>query len=73
MWDRYTLNNGTTITISGKARCDAAEILFKPALEGRPIGGLAQAIYDCVGRCPIDTRKDLLDNICLTGKCPLLF
>ena len=69
---QYTLASGTTVTISGKQRCDAAEILFKPALEGRPIGGLAQAIADCVGRCPIDTRKDLLDNVCLTGGCALI-
>ncbi len=37
-----------------------------------PIGGLAHAIEDCVNRCPIDTRKDLLDNVCLTGGCALI-
>tara|TARA_B110000208_G_scaffold190751_1_gene255486 strand:- start:1 stop:1752 length:1752 start_codon:yes stop_codon:yes gene_type:complete len=55
--------------LSGFERSECTEVLFEPAREGLPVGGLARAIYDCVQRCPIDTRRALLGCICLTGGC----
>ena len=33
------------------------------------LGGLADAVWGCVQRCPIDTRRALLGAVCLTGGC----
>ena len=55
--------------LSGFERSECAEVLFEPSREGLPVGGLAQAIHDCVQRCPIDGRRALFSSICLTGGC----
>ena len=58
-----------TIELSAYERSEPAEVLFNPSVEGMALGGLADAVWSCVQRCPIDTRRALLSAVCLTGGC----
>jgi len=69
--ENYELLDGSTITI-GSDRFVAPEILFKPSLFGLENDGIHQSIYNSINNCDIDLRKDLYNNILLTGGTSLI-
>jgi len=64
--EKYLLPDETEILLD--AECyRAPEVLFDPSMMGSPAPGLSQLIYDTVMGCPIETRRDLFENIVLVG------
>lgn len=39
---------------------------------GMDIVGIHESIYNCIRKCDLDIRKDLLENILLSGEIELL-
>ncbi|KAH3767729.1 actin subfamily protein [Pelomyxa schiedti] len=62
----FTLPDGKVITV-GQERFLCPEVLFKPNDIGLDVPGLHASLCDCVSRCPIDYRKELLSHIVLIG------
>lgn len=61
-----TLPDGTVFQIGDQMfRCP--ELLFQPLLEGRDEPGIHELTYKSIMRCDIDVRKDLYNNIILSG------
>ena len=62
----YELLDGTHIIIKDQ-RIKCTEVLFKPDIIGKDGVGIAQACYNSIQKCDIDIRKDLYNNIVLSG------
>ena len=62
----YELPDGSKMTI-GSERFRAPEILFKPSFIGSEIQGIHETCFNSVQKCDIDIRKDLYQNIVLSG------
>ena len=62
----YTLPDGSSVTLL-EERFLAPEVLFSPGLIGRDEPGLHEIIFDAIMACDIDVRKDMIENIVLTG------
>ena len=58
---------GLQITTIGSERFRCAEVLFEPSMIGREGAGIAQMTYDSIMLCDVDIRKDLYQNIVLSG------
>eukprot|EP01083_Nonionella_stella_P092215 258056_1 len=62
----YELPDGNEIRIaSERFRC--AEAMFKPYLMGKESKGIHDLIYDAIHKCDIDIRRDLYNNVVLSG------
>lgn len=66
MTRKYALPDGTTIKLSDEMY-ETPEVLFDPALIGKEIMGVHEAIHDSVQRADLDVRRDLYSNIVLSG------
>ncbi|MFX1253626.1 MAG: actin, cytoplasmic 2 [Promethearchaeota archaeon] len=66
MEKQYTLPDGETLTI-GPERFLAPEAFFNPAAMGREEVAMNEAIYEAIQKCDIDLRKELYQNIVLSG------
>jgi actin len=66
----YELPDGRRITV-GNERFRCAEPLFQPHLLGKDFPGLHQFLYSSLMKCDIDTRRDLMCNVILTGGCTM--
>jgi len=62
----YELPDGTTITV-GTERFRCPEPLFQPSLLGKEGDGIDKIVYDSIQKCDIDIRKDLWQNVVLSG------
>ncbi|KAL5961738.1 actin [Taenia solium] len=62
----YELPDGHVITI-GSERFQCAEALMRPALIGKECPGLAESVFQSIGRSDMNTRKDLYYNVVLSG------
>jgi actin-related protein len=62
----YDLPDGTAITI-GSERFRCPELLFSPHLGGREHDGVHKFTFDSIMQCDVDIRKDLYNNIILSG------
>jgi actin len=62
----YELPDGQVINI-GSERFRACECLFQPSLLGLESDGIHQATYNSIMKCDIDVRKELYNNIVLSG------
>jgi len=60
----YPLGGGQILRLEGQVREQTFDILFEGDEEEQ---SLATAILDCIMKCPIDTRKQLAENIVLIG------
>ncbi|XP_041469379.1 actin-related protein 10-like [Lytechinus variegatus] len=65
----YPLNGGRTLTIDGKTREIACEVLFEMDSDEQSIATL---VLDSILKCPIDMRKPLADNLVFIGGTSLL-
>ena len=67
----YTLPDGTVIEMTDEHfRC--SEILFQPEKLGKKLRGLHTLVHDSLMECSIDSRRDLLYNIIITGGCSIM-
>lgn len=62
----YELPDGRKILV-GNERFRCAEILFQPNLAGFELEGVHKYCYDSVMKCDGDVRRDLFQNIILSG------
>merc|ERR1712223_1236149 len=62
----FELPDGQVITV-GAERFRCAEVLFQPSLIGKENEGIHQLTYASILKCDIDIRKDLYQNIVLSG------
>lgn len=62
----YELPDGRKILI-GNERFRAAEILFQPSHAGHDIEGVHKYCFDSVMKCDNDVRRDLFQNVILSG------
>lgn len=62
----YEMPDGSVITV-GNERFRCPEVLFKPSLLGREFGGIHEQTFNSIQKSDIDVRKDLYQNIVLSG------
>jgi len=62
----YTLPDGRTIKV-GNQRFRCPEVLFNPSLIGKEASGIHETTYNTIMKCDVDIRKDLYNNIVLSG------
>ncbi|XP_054719083.1 uncharacterized protein LOC129228429 [Uloborus diversus] len=63
---KYTLPDGQEITV-GSERFRSTEMLFRPNFINLEDPGIQGAVYDTAMRCDVDIRKDILDNVLISG------
>jgi len=64
--EQHELPDGSIMTINDE-RFRASEVLFRPELVGKETEGIHYLAYDSVERCEMDIRKELLNDIVLSG------
>eukprot|EP01083_Nonionella_stella_P073692 199502_1 len=62
----YELPDGQIITLENE-RFRAPEILFKPGTIGLEVDGIHKLLFSAIMKCDVDIRRDLYNNIVLTG------
>ncbi|KAJ6782153.1 hypothetical protein PWT90_07446 [Aphanocladium album] len=62
----YELPDGQVITI-GNERFRAPEALFQPSVLGLESGGIHTTTFNSIIKCDVDVRKDLYNNIVVSG------
>jgi len=62
----YEMPDGNVITI-GSERFRCPEVLFKPSLFGKEFGGIHEQTFQSIMKSDVDVRKDLYQNIILSG------
>ena len=64
----YEMPDGKVIQINSE-RFRVPEILFNPSLAGRELSanGIHDAVYQTISKCDVDLRRDLYNNVVLSG------
>jgi len=62
----YELPDGNVITI-GNERFRCPEVLFQPSFIGKEASGVHDTMFQTIMKCDVDIRKDLYNNIVLSG------
>jgi actin len=62
----FELPDGTKIKV-GNLSIRTPECLFKPSMLGLDVPGIHKAIHECIQKTDIDLRRDLYENITLSG------
>jgi actin, other eukaryote len=62
----YELPDGTVINF-GNQQIRCPEVLFKPSIIGKDFPGVDKQVYNCIQACDIDVRRDLYENMLLSG------
>jgi actin-related protein len=62
----YELPDGNIITIAAE-RFQCPEVLFQPDLIGKEAGGIHKRTFDSIQKCDLDVRKDLYENVVMSG------
>lgn len=62
----YELEDGQEITV-GTERFQCPEVLFTPSLTGSEAHGIHDTMFNSIKKCDVDIRKELYNNIVLTG------
>eukprot|EP00698_Gefionella_okellyi_P019904 TRINITY_DN6173_c0_g3_i1.p1 TRINITY_DN6173_c0_g3~~TRINITY_DN6173_c0_g3_i1.p1 ORF type:complete len:378 (-),score=99.01 TRINITY_DN6173_c0_g3_i1:143-1276(-) len=62
----YEMPDGQMITV-GSERFRCCEALFQPDLIGMEAAGIGQLTYESIMKCDVDIRRDLYNNIVLSG------
>jgi len=62
----YELPDGNIITI-GNERFRCSEVLFQPSFIGKEGSGIHNTLFETIMKCDVDIRKDLYQNIVLSG------
>eukprot|EP00917_Polyrhabdina_sp_WS-2016_P007525 GHVP01016883.1.p1 GENE.GHVP01016883.1~~GHVP01016883.1.p1 ORF type:complete len:361 (-),score=58.10 GHVP01016883.1:371-1453(-) len=64
--ETFELPDGNVISI-GNERFRCPEALFNPHMTGREASGVAETTFKSIVKCDVDIRKDLYQNIVLSG------
>jgi len=62
----YELPDGQVITV-GAERFRCPEVLFQPNFIGKESSGIHKLTFDSILKCDIDIRKDLYENVVMSG------
>ena len=62
----YELPDGNIITV-GNERFRTPEVLFQPSLIGKEASGIHDCVFQTIMKCDVDIRKDLYQNIVMSG------
>jgi actin beta/gamma 1 len=62
----YELPDGNIITV-GNERFRCPEVLFQPSLIGKEASGIHDCTFQTIMKCDVDIRKDLYQNIVMSG------
>lgn len=62
----YELPDGTTVAF-GNQQVRCPEVLFKPSMIGKDFPGVDKAVYNTIQACDIDVRRELYENMLLSG------
>eukprot|EP00357_Protocruzia_adherens_P036318 CAMPEP_0115005318 /NCGR_PEP_ID=MMETSP0216-20121206/19782_1 /TAXON_ID=223996 /ORGANISM="Protocruzia adherens, Strain Boccale" /LENGTH=377 /DNA_ID=CAMNT_0002371585 /DNA_START=73 /DNA_END=1206 /DNA_ORIENTATION=- len=62
----YELPDGNIVTL-GNERFRCPEVLFQPSLIGKEFAGIHDQTFQSIMKCDVDIRKDLYNNIVLSG------
>nr|AXF50752.1 actin [Inonotus obliquus] len=62
----YELPDGQFVTI-GNERFRVPEALFDPSVLGHEFPGIHATTYNSINRCDVDVRRDLFNNVVLSG------
>ena len=62
----FELPDGNVLVV-GRERFRCPEVLFRPALMGKEADGIHETLYNTISKCEIDIRKQLWENIVLSG------
>ena len=62
----YELPDGNIITV-GNERFRTPEVLFQPSLIGKEASGVHDCTFQTIMKCDVDIRKDLYQNIVMSG------
>lgn len=62
----YELPDGNVLVI-GSQRFRCPELLFEPSLVGKEASGIHQQAFKTIQQCDVDVKKDLYENIVLSG------
>eukprot|EP00798_Chlamydomonas_sp_ICE-L_P007905 gene7905-1117_t len=62
----YELPDGNQITV-GSERFRCPEVLFDPSLVGQEAKGIHHLVYETIQKCDIDVRRELYNNVVLSG------
>ncbi|KAG8389816.1 hypothetical protein BUALT_Bualt01G0017800 [Buddleja alternifolia] len=63
----YELPDGYVFTNYNAERFRCSEVLFQPSLIDMEAAGIHEMTYNSIMRCDVDIRKDLYENIVLSG------
>lgn len=63
----WTRSKGGPNLSQSLRRFRAPEALFQPSLVGLEGPGIAEMTYDSILKCDLDIRKDLYNNVVLSG------
>jgi actin-related protein len=63
---QFELPDGQVVTI-GNQQFRCPELLFQPSFIGKEYPGLHQLTYNSIMKCDIDVRKQLYENVVLSG------
>ena len=66
----YKLPDGKNITLT-EQRIKCVEALFNPELAGKDIDNIVQSCFNSIEKCKKDEKKELYNNIVLSGGCSL--
>jgi len=62
----YELPDGQVITV-GSERFRCPESLFQPSFVGKEASGIHDTTFQSIMKCDVDIRKDLYQNVVLSG------
>jgi len=62
----YELPDGNIITL-GNERFRCPEVLFQPSFIGKEANGIHDTIFESIMKCDVDIRRDLFQNVVLSG------
>lgn len=62
----YELPDGHLVTLKDQ-RFRTGELLFKPSFIGQEFNGIHELTFNSIMKCDVDVRKDLYNNIVLSG------
>jgi len=63
----YEMPDGNVITLGPRVRFLCPEVLFNPCLIGKEFAGIHLQFYDSIMRSDLDLRKNLYQNIFMSG------
>jgi len=65
-YSTYVLPDQTKIKV-GEEMIKCPEIIFNPSLANKQFPGVHQVVFDCLSKCENEVRKEMIQNVILSG------